>query len=55
MAAAQVLRLRCGEFELVRAPDAERIRAQGLKLRRQIASSNTRTRIVHNEYVKFER
>lgn len=33
-AAAQVLRLRCAEFEALRAEDAARIREQGIRLRR---------------------
>lgn len=40
-ASVQVLRLRCGEFEELRAADAERIRALGVKLRRVEAASKT--------------
>lgn len=42
-AAVQALRLRCEEFELLRAADAERIRALGFKLRRLEAVSATAT------------
>ena len=37
-ASAQVLRLRCGEFEALRAADAEEIRRLGLKIRRLVAA-----------------
>ena len=42
-ASAQVLRLRCGEFEALRAADAEEIRRQGLKIRRLEAAAKTVT------------
>lgn len=42
-ASAQVLRLRCAEFERLRAADAERIRALGVKLRRLEAAAATAT------------
>ena len=42
-ASAQALRLRCGEFERLRAADAARIRALGLKLRRLEAAATTVT------------
>lgn len=40
-AAAQVLRLRCSEFELLRADDARRIRALGLKIKRLEAAATS--------------
>lgn len=40
-AAAQVLRLRCGEFAQLREADARRIRALGIKIRRLEAASTT--------------
>lgn len=42
-AAAQVLRLRCGEYEQLRAGDAQRIRELGIRLRRLEAVSTTHT------------
>ena len=42
-ASAQVLRLRCGEFEALRAADAEEIRRLGLKIRRLEAAAKTVT------------
>lgn len=42
-ASAQVLRLRCSEFERLRADDARRIRALGVKLRRLEAAATTVT------------
>lgn len=42
-ASAQVLRLRCGEFEELRAADAERIRTLGIKIRRLEAAAKTAT------------
>lgn len=42
-ASAQVLRLRCGEFERLRAADAEQIRHLGIRLRRVEASATTAT------------
>ena len=42
-ASVQALRLRCGEFERLRAADAARIRALGLKLRRLEAAATTVT------------
>ena len=42
-ASAQVLRLRCGEFEALRAADAEEIRRLGLKIRRLEASARAVT------------
>lgn len=46
-ASAQVLRLRCAEFEELRAADAQRIRELGIRLRRveAAAKSTTQTRI----------
>lgn len=46
-ASAQALRLRCAEFETLRAADARRIRDLGIRLRRMEASakSTTRTRV----------
>ena len=38
-ASAQVLRLRCGEFETLRAADAEQIRRLGIRLRRLEAAA----------------
>ena len=40
---AQVLRLRCGEFETLRAADAEEIRRLGLKIRRLEAAAKAVT------------
>lgn len=42
-ASAQVLRLRCAEFERLRAEDAEEIRRLGIRLRRLEASARTAT------------
>ena len=42
-ASAQVLRLRCGEFEALRAADAEEIRRLGLRIRRLEAAAKTVT------------
>ena len=42
-ASAEVLRLRCGEFEALRAADAEEIRRLGLKIRRLEAAAKTVT------------
>ena len=42
-ASAQVLRLRCGEFEALRAADAEEIRRLRLKIRRLEAAAKTVT------------
>lgn len=42
-ASAQVLRLRCGEFEALRAADAKEIRRLGLKIRRLEAAAKTVT------------
>ena len=42
-ASAQVLRLRCGEFEALRAADAEEIRRLGLKIRRLEAAAKAVT------------
>ena len=42
-ASAQVLRLRCGEFEALRAADAEEIRRLGLRIRRLEAAAKTAT------------
>lgn len=42
-ASAQVLRLRCGEFEALRAADVEEIRRLGLKIRRLEAAAKTAT------------
>ena len=42
-ASAQVLRLRCGEFETLRAADAEEIRRLGLKIRRLEAAAKAVT------------
>ena len=42
-ASAQVLRLRCAEFERLRAEDAEEIRQLGIRLRRLEASARTAT------------
>lgn len=42
-ASVQVLRLRCTEFERLRAADAERIRTLGIKLRRLEAAAATAT------------
>lgn len=42
-ASTQVLRLRCAEFERLRAADAERIRTLGIKLRRLEAAAATAT------------
>ncbi len=42
-ASAQVLRLRCAEFERLRAADAERIRTLGIRLRRLESASTTAT------------
>lgn len=42
-ASVQALRLRCAEFERLRADDAARIRCLGIKLRRLEASSKTVT------------
>ncbi len=42
-ASTQALRLRCSEFEELRAADAEAIRALGLKLRRMEAAARTIT------------
>lgn len=42
-ASAQVLRLRCAEFEELRAADADRIRQMGIRLRRLEAASTSVT------------
>lgn len=42
-ASAQVLRLRCAEFERLRAEDAERIRRLGIRLRRTEAAARSAT------------
>ena len=42
-ASAQVLRLRCGEFEALRTADAEEIRRLGLRIRRLEAAAKTVT------------
>ena len=42
-ASVQALRLRCGEFEALRAADAEEIRRLGLKIRRLEAAAKTVT------------
>lgn len=42
-AAAEVLRLRCAEFERLRAEDAEEIRRLGIRLRRLEATARTAT------------
>ncbi len=42
-ASAQVLRLRCGEFEALRAADAEEIRRLGLRIRRLEAAAKVVT------------
>lgn len=42
-ASAQVLRLRCAEFEELRAVDADRIRQMGIRLRRLEAASTSVT------------
>lgn len=42
-ASAQVLRLRCGEFEALRTADAEEIRRLGLKIRRLEAAAKAVT------------
>lgn len=46
-ASVQILRLRCGEFEELRAADAEKIRQMGLKIRRleSAAKSVTQTKV----------
>ena len=43
-ASVQILRLRCGEFEELRAADAEKIRQMGLKIRRLESAANSVTR-----------
>jgi hypothetical protein len=42
-ASVQILRLRCGEFEELRAADAEKIRQMGLKIRRLESAANSVT------------
>ncbi|MBQ7856955.1 MAG: hypothetical protein IJ348_07590 [Alistipes sp.] len=42
-ASVQALRLRCGEYEEMRAADAERIRSMGIRLRRLEAVATTHT------------
>lgn len=42
-ASAQVLRLRCAEFETLREADAEKIRSLGIRLKRLEASATTAT------------
>ena len=42
-ASVQILRLRCGEFEELRAGDAEKIRQMGLKIRRLESAANSVT------------
>ena len=42
-ASVQVLRLRCGEIEELRAADAEKIRQMGLKIRRLESAANSVT------------
>lgn len=42
-ASVQILRLKCGEFEELRAADAEKIRQMGLKIRRLESAANSVT------------
>ena len=44
-ASVQVLRLKCGEFEELRAADAEKIRQMGLKIRRLQSAAKSATEL----------